>query len=37
MRSTFAPFFAVLRAVFTNVEVDFVQPELTVRFSYDHD
>ena len=37
MRSTFAPFFAVLRAVFTNVEVDFVQPELKVRFSYDHD
>jgi hypothetical protein len=37
MRSTFAPFFAVLRAVFTNMEVHFVQPELTLRFSYDHD
>jgi hypothetical protein len=37
MRSTLAPFFAVFRAVFTNLEVDFVQPELTLRFSYDHD
>jgi hypothetical protein len=35
-RSNFAPFFAVVRAVFTNMEVDFVQPELTLRFSYDH-
>ncbi len=37
MRSTFAPFLAVMRAVFTSLEVDFVQPELTLRFSYDHD
>ena len=37
MRSTFAPFFAVMRAVFTNLEVEFVQPELTLRFSYDHE
>ena len=37
MRSTFAPFFAVMRAVFTNLEVEFVQSELTLRFSYDHD
>jgi hypothetical protein len=36
LRSTFAPFLAVLRAVFTDLEVDFVQPELTLRFSYDH-
>ena len=36
IRSTFAPFLAVMRAVFTNLEVDFVQPELTLRFSYDH-
>jgi hypothetical protein len=35
-RSNFAPFFAVVRAVFTNMEVDFVQSELTLRFSYDH-
>ena len=37
MRSTFAPFLAVMRAVFITLEVDFVQPELTLRFSYDHD
>lgn len=37
MRSTLAPFIAVMRAVFTNLEVDFVRPELTLRFSYDHD
>lgn len=37
IRSTFAPFFAVMRAVFTNLEVDFMQPELTLKFSYDHD
>ena len=37
MRSAFAPFFAVMRAVFINLEVDFVQSELTLRFSYDHD
>lgn len=37
MRFTFAPFFAVMRAVFTNLEVEFVQSELTLRFSYDHD
>ncbi|MHC5795119.1 hypothetical protein ACVXZ4_03080 [Lacisediminihabitans sp. FW035] len=36
-RSTFAPFLAVMRAVFINLEVDFVQSELTLRFSYDHD
>jgi hypothetical protein len=35
MRSTFAPFFAVLRAVFTNLEVDFVHSTLTLRFSYE--
>jgi hypothetical protein len=35
MRSTFAPFFAVMRAVFTEVEVDFTPHELTLRFSYD--
>ena len=34
MRSAFAPFFAVLRTVFSNLEVDFVHPELTLRFSY---
>ena len=34
MRIMFAPSFAVLRAVFNNLEVDFVQPELTLRFSY---
>ncbi|QNE45840.1 hypothetical protein F1C58_02225 [Glaciihabitans sp. INWT7] len=37
LRSTFAPFLAVLRAVFTQLEVDFVHPELTLRFSYDRD
>ncbi|MFM9920567.1 hypothetical protein [Lacisediminihabitans sp. H27-G8] len=37
LRSTFAPFLAVLRAVFTHLEVDFMQPELTLRFSYDLD
>jgi len=37
LRSRFAPFFAVMRAVFTNLEVDFVLPELTLRFSYEHD
>jgi len=37
LRSTFAPFLAVLRAVFTNLEVDFVKPELTLRFSYGND
>lgn len=37
MRSTFAPFLAVMRAVFITLEVDFVQPELALRFSYDHD
>jgi hypothetical protein len=36
MRSTFAPFLAVMRAVFTDLEVDFVQRELTLRFSYEH-
>lgn len=36
VRSTFAPFFAVMRAVFTDLEVDFVQRELTLRFSYEH-
>lgn len=36
MRSVFAPFFAVVRAVFTEVEVDFLRSELTLRFSYEH-
>ncbi|MBC7763702.1 MAG: hypothetical protein H7201_18310, partial [Candidatus Saccharibacteria bacterium] len=35
MRSAFDPFFAVLRAVFANLEVDYTRPELTLRFSYD--
>jgi hypothetical protein len=35
MRSTFAPFLAVMRAVFTTLEADFVHPELTIRFTYD--
>ncbi|MBG6106524.1 hypothetical protein [Frigoribacterium sp. CG_9.8] len=35
MRSAFAPFFAVLRAVFANLEVEYIRPELTLRFSYD--
>ena len=35
MRCAFAPFFAVLRVVFTNLEVDYMRPELTLRFSYD--
>jgi hypothetical protein len=36
VRSTFAPFLAVMRAVFTNLEVDFVQSELILKFSFEH-
>ena len=36
MRSTFAPYFAVMRAVFTELEVQFLHPNLTLRFSYEH-
>lgn len=35
-RSAFAPFLAVVRAVFINLEVDFVQSKLTLRFSFEH-
>ena len=36
LRSTFAPFLAVMRAVFTNLEATFGRSELTLRFSYDN-
>ena len=37
LRSTFAPFLAVMRAVFTNLEATFGRSVLTLRFSYDND
>ena len=36
LRSAFAPFLAVMRAVFTNLEPTFGRSELTLRFSYDN-
>ncbi len=35
LRSTLAPYFAVMRAVFAEFQIDFVQPTLTLRFSYE--
>jgi hypothetical protein len=35
VRTQFAPYFAIMRALFTNVRVDFSQPTLTLRFSYE--
>ena len=37
LRSSFAPFFAVMRAAFTDLKVNFVHSEITLRFLYDHD
>ena len=37
LRSSFAPFLAVMRAVFINLEVAFGRSVLTLRFSYDTD
>ena len=37
LRSTFAPFLAVMRAVFTNLETTFGRSVLTLKFSYDND
>ncbi|MCU1514451.1 MAG: hypothetical protein JWO10_1541 [Microbacteriaceae bacterium] len=34
-RLALAPYFAIMRAVFTNVVIDFTSSALTVRFSYD--
>lgn len=34
-RSAIAPYFSVLRVVFAGLAVEFAQPTLTVRFSYD--
>ena len=36
-RSAFAPYFAVMRAAFADFHVIFSQPDLTLRFSYEHD
>ena len=36
MRHAFAPFFAVMRAVFTRFDAGYSRNELTLRFSYDH-
>ena len=36
LRSTFAPFLAVMRAVFTNLEATFGRSVLTLKFSYDN-
>ena len=36
LRSGFAPFLAVMRAVFTNLEATFGRSVLTLRFSYDN-
>ncbi|MCU1558186.1 MAG: hypothetical protein JWN09_2181 [Microbacteriaceae bacterium] len=35
LHSALAPYFAVMRAVFTDFQIDFVQPTLTLRFSYE--
>ncbi|MDQ1562121.1 MAG: hypothetical protein QOE85_1462, partial [Actinomycetota bacterium] len=35
-RSGLAPYFAVLRIVFGDLQVAFQSPTLTLRFSYDH-
>jgi hypothetical protein len=35
LRSEFAPYFAVMRILFTDLAFDFVQPVLTLKFSYD--
>ncbi|MHB1170892.1 MAG: hypothetical protein ACYCZY_00020 [Lacisediminihabitans sp.] len=34
MRAVLAPFFAVMRVVFSDLQVEFLQPTLTLRFSY---
>jgi hypothetical protein len=36
LRSNFAPYFAVIRSVFTDMSIDFDAPTLTLRFSYEH-
>ncbi|HAM25704.1 MAG TPA: hypothetical protein DCP11_03125 [Microbacteriaceae bacterium] len=35
IRSNFAPYFAVIRSVFTDMSIDFDAPTLTLRFSYE--
>jgi hypothetical protein len=35
LRSALAPYFAVMRAVFADFQIDFAQPTLTLRFSYE--
>jgi len=35
LRSTFAPYLAVIRSVFTDISIDFDAPTLTLRFSYE--
>ncbi|MET4782656.1 hypothetical protein [Glaciihabitans sp. UYNi722] len=35
LRSALAPYFAVMRAVFTDFQIDSAQPTLTLRFSYE--
>jgi hypothetical protein len=35
VRTQFTPYFAIMRALFTDVRVDFSQPTLTLRFSYE--
>lgn len=35
MRTRFAPYVAIIRALFTNLEVDFTQQMLALRFSYE--
>lgn len=35
LRSELAPYFAIMRILFTDHEVHFLQPELRLRFSYD--
>ena len=36
MRSGLAPYFAVLRIAFGDLQVSFQPPTLTLKFSYDH-
>ncbi len=35
MRSALAPYFAVMRVVFSDLQIDFEQPRLALRFSYE--
>jgi hypothetical protein len=35
VRAAFAPYFAVMRIVFTGFQADFIHPTLTLKFSYE--